>query len=141
MRPADSLQATSHRIVRLLTAERQFRLLRLRRVVTHATTRFVSLYGSKDYEVIGVNDPLGVESGTTTSMTHRQHLGHVLSPMTQGRYRFKRPTQVISIQTSDNDLFACRGQVVDNFNKTVIEELAFVDADHLRGILDRLEQL
>ncbi len=69
-------------------------------------------------------------------MTHRQHLGDVLGMGRQGRYGLEGSPQVVEIEPGDDDLLSGRGQLLGGVDESPVEELALVDPDYDRSVLD-----
>jgi hypothetical protein len=64
-------------------------------------------------------------------MTDGKHLGHVLGAVTKTRYGLEGASQIIRVETGDDDLLSGRGQIVDDVDQPVVEELALIYADYL----------
>ncbi len=89
----------------------------------------------------GLADTLREQAGATAFVAHGERLRDVLGVQHQRWNRLERPAEVVEIETGDDHSFAGGRQRHDHLEKPLVEELALVDPDDDRAILDRPKQL
>ena len=122
-------------------SENQGRLFGFVGVVTGAASGLVRSLSTENHEVVRSNNPLSEEARAAAAMADRQHLGDELGSATQSRNRLEGSPQIVGVESGNDDLLARIGQPLDNCNETIIEELAFVNADHDCDVLNGSQQL
>lgn len=73
-------------------------------------------------------------------MAHRKGLRDIFGSEHERRDRFEWATEIVKIKPSDDQVLPRTSQELCDFNKTIIEELAFIDTDDHRSIVNRLQK-
>ena len=98
--------------------------------------------GGTDYHTfLARNQALSVSSGVATLHANRPGLADILCNCHQLRHGLKRIPEVIHIKSGNDDTFTIAGQGIGNPDKLLIEELPFIDSNHLGHIVDRSQNL
>ncbi len=78
--------------------------------------------------------------GAAAADAHRVHLGDFLGHGQQRRHRAERTAHIVLIEAGGHDPEAGIGQLHADLDDAFVEELHFVDPDHLHADLDAGEQ-
>ena len=114
---------------------------RQRRIEAVAAARFVNAARTDQHAIAAGDEPLCVIRRVTADDADGERLGDVLGDRQQLRHRLERASKEILIQPGDDDPLAAIREGVARSWQVLVEELPFVDSDHLGVVVDHPHEL